>query len=491
MIPARLGKLLILSGAVWLGCRVAPGMSKADHDITAGDMRARIDFLASDMLRGRDTPSPGLEIAAEYIEAEFRRFGLEPVEGVGYRQTYRLARSEMGDGWSLTFSRGRRRAKLNHRSDFWGLPWAAGAVEGPVRFVGARPPDETGMTGEAGIWIGHLATGWSARDWLLAATAAGASALILVLSEEVETQMRDWIGDGETLYELGDLQPTLPAALISEESLAAALSQLGLESRTVGAGAAGAQALTARLAADLRIETGLAPNVVGILRGRDPQLREQYVLLSAHMDGLGVGVPVGGDSIYNGADDNASGTAAILEMAEAAAALKTKPKRSLIFLTVSGEEKGLLGSTWFVNHPPISLSRIIADLNIDMIGRNWEDTIAVIGRSYTTLGALVDSVAMANPEFGVTVVGDLWPAERFFFRSDHFNFARNGIPAVFFFNGVHEDYHRPSDEADRIKVEKAARVVRLIFEVALALAEAEEVPRWDPRARAAIVGGVR
>jgi Zn-dependent M28 family amino/carboxypeptidase len=226
------------------------------------------------------------------------------------------------------------------------------------------------------------------------------------------------------------------------------------------------------------------------MRGSDRRLRNEYVLISAHMDGLGTGFPVDGDSIYNGADDNASGTAAILEVAEAMAELKdARPRRSVAFLAVSGEERGLLGSAWFVEHPPIPLERIVANVNIDMIGRNWEDTIAVIGKPYSSLGALVDSVAMAHPELGLTTVDDQWPADGFFFRSDHFNFARKGIPAVFFFNGVHADYHMPSDEAGKIKVEKASRIARLVYEVALAIANADEPPTWDPEARRRIVEG--
>ena len=247
--------------------------------------------------------------------------------------------------------------------------------------------------------------------------------------------------------------------------------------------------LQVRLSAHQSVETLQAPNVVGLLRGRDPVLADEYVVMSAHMDGLGVGPPVDGDSIYNGADDNASGTSALLEVAEALANSGGGTARSVLFLAVSGEEKGLLGSSWFVSHPPVDLDRIVADVNVDMIGRNWQDRIAVIGKPYSSLGALVDSVAGAHPELGLETVGDIWPQEGFFFRSDHFNFARRGIPAIFFFNGVHEDYHQPSDEADRIEYEKAARVARLICDVISAIADAGRRPRWDERAREAIVEG--
>ena len=479
-------KVVILTAAVAAGCRSAPGMTGGDDDITPGDFKARVTFLASDMLKGRDTPSHGLDVAATYIATEFRRVGLERPPGGDYVQRYQLARTELGDGWSLALVQSRRRVTLSHNVDFWGVPWAAGAVEGPIRFVGPWPPSGE-ERGEPAFWIVQLSSRISPREWLGPARDAGALGILFVLPPGFQDHpVGQWLDGDRDLYELGDLEPTVPAALIREESLHRAMAELGLEARPAVAAAQGPP-LSASLSADLRVETAVAPNVMGILRGSDPELRNEYVLVSAHMDHLGVGAALEGDSIYNGADDNASGTAAVLEIAEAVASLEVAPKRSLLFLTVSGEEKGLLGSAWFVHHPPIPLDRIVANLNIDMIGRNWEDTIAVIGKPYSSLGSLIDSVAGARPDLNLTVVGDLWPAARFFWRSDHFNFARKGIPALFFFNGVHEDYHRPSDEVDKIKEEKAARITRLILEVALAVANAEEPPRWDPRAEAAIV----
>ncbi len=473
----------ILAAAPWLGCRSAPGSPGNDHDIVPNDMRARISFLASDMLRGRETPSVGLETAAGYVAAEFRRFGLEAPAG-GYVQRYRLVSTEMGDDWSLSIGRGSRRAVLRYRQDFWGLPWAAGKVDGVLRFVGERPPDP--LTDETeNVWVARLTARVLVRDWMRAAMSAGVLGMVLVVPPDLEPHVSGWGAEDPTAVDLGDLEPSLPAVLVSEQALSDALARVGVATEpAVELSGNGARV---QISADLRVETLAAPNVLAIVRGSDRRLKDEYVVVSAHMDGLGVGAPVDGDSIYNGADDNASGTAAVLEVAEAMAALTRPPKRSVAFLTVSGEEKGLLGSSWFVDHPLIPLEKVVANLNVDMVGRNWEDTIAVVGKPYSTLGSLVDSVAAAHPELGLTVVGDLWPREGFFFRSDHFNFARKGIPALFFFNGVHEDYHQPSDEVDKIKFEKAARVGRLIFEVALALANDAEPPRWDPRAREAIV----
>ncbi len=481
----------MLAATVALGCRGAPGNPLADHDITPADMRARISFLAADRLGGRGTPSEGLDIAAAYVESEFRRMGLDPSKS-GYTQRYQLVMSAMGDGWSLALRRGSRRAALRYRVDFWGLPWAAGSVEGRVRFVGSASPGGPPEDSEPTIWVARLTASTMPREWQRAAAAAGAMGLLLVTpGESVGPQVQHWLSEGEAAYELGDIDVSVPAAIVSDSALSAALEEIGVDASPAGSHDDGlAAGVQLHLTAELAVETLSAPNVLAIVRGSDRRLRNEYVLVSAHMDGLGVGFPVDGDSIYNGADDNASGTAAILEIAEAMAESKDgRPRRSVAFLAVSGEERGLLGSAWFVEHPPIPLERIVANVNIDMIGRNWEDTIAVIGKPYSSLGALVDSVALAHPELGLTTVDDQWPADGFFFRSDHFNFARKGIPAVFFFNGEHADYHRPSDEVSKVKFEKASRIGRLIYEVALAIANADQRPTWDPEARRRIVEG--
>ena len=229
-----------------------------------------------------------------------------------------------------------------------------------------------------------------------------------------------------------------------------------------------------------------APNAVGIVPGTDAVLRDEYVVFSAHMDHVGArGGQAVKDSIWNGADDDASGTAGVLALAEAFA--RSPAKRSLVFLTVSGEEHGLWGSAWFTGNPPVPIERIVADINLDMIGRNWKDSIAVIGQEHSDLGATVARVAAAHPELGMTPVPDQWPQENFFARSDHYNFARRGIPALFFFNGVHEDYHQPGDSPDKIDAEKESRVVRLIYHVGLAVANAPERPKWNPESYKRIV----
>ena len=220
-----------------------------------------------------------------------------------------------------------------------------------------------------------------------------------------------------------------------------------------------------------------APNVVGILPGTDPALRDEYIVISAHMDHVGVNGAHPRDSIWNGADDDASGTAGVLALAEAFAT--SPPKRSIIFLTVSGEEHGLWGSEWFTDHPPVPIENFVANLNLDMIGRNWKDSIVVIGQEHSDLGATLHRVAKERPQLGITPMRDPWPQENFFGRSDHYNFARRGVPALFFFNGTHEDYHQPSDSPDKIDAEKESRIVKLIYYVAESVANAPTRPKWN------------
>jgi len=231
----------------------------------------------------------------------------------------------------------------------------------------------------------------------------------------------------------------------------------------------------------LRPRNQTAPNVVAIFPGSDPTLRNEYVVLSAHMGHVGVGRPVRGDSIYNGADDDASGTSSLLEVAEAFASLPVRPARSILFLAVSGEEKGLLGSAYFSDNPTVPIGSIVANVNIDMIGRNAPDDIVVIGKNYSSLGGVVERAAAENRQLvGLNPADDRWPTERFFFRSDHFNFARKEIPAVFFFAGTHDDYHEPSDEVELLDTDKAARVARLVFFTSYAIATTPERPQWTP-----------
>tara|TARA_B100000809_G_scaffold92625_1_gene91276 strand:+ start:4837 stop:5685 length:849 start_codon:yes stop_codon:yes gene_type:complete len=240
----------------------------------------------------------------------------------------------------------------------------------------------------------------------------------------------------------------------------------------------------------VRDEGILAPNVVGILNGSDPALAEEYVVFSAHMDHVGIGEPdANGDTIFNGADDDASGTIAIVSVAEAMAALPVAPKRSMVFLLVSGEEKGLWGSEWYAENPSAPIEQYVANFNADMVGRNWPDTIVAIGKEHSDLGETLRRVNSEHPEIGMTAIDDLWPDERFYFRSDHYNFARKGVPILFFFNGTHDDYHGRDDEPNRIDHDKAARIAKLIFYLGVDIGNALNPPEWNPESYRQIVLG--
>ena len=165
-----------------------------------------------------------------------------------------------------------------------------------------------------------------------------------------------------------------------------------------------------------------------------------------------------------------------------------RPKRSIIFLNVSGEEKGLWGSEYFTTHPAVPITSIVADLNMDMIGRNWRDTIVAIGKEHSDLGATLNRVAASHPELNMQPIDDIWPEQDFYRRSDHFNFARKGVPILFFFNGTHEDYHQVGDSPDKIDTEKEARVAQLVFYLGLEVANASQRPKWNPDSYRAIVG---
>jgi len=227
-----------------------------------------------------------------------------------------------------------------------------------------------------------------------------------------------------------------------------------------------------------------APNVVAILDGSDPELASEYVIYSAHMDHVGVNEPRGEstDSVWNGADDNASGTVTLMEVAEAMASLpvEARPRRSMLFLWVSGEERGLLGSAAYARDPSVPLESMVANFNVDMVGRNWTDTIVAIGKEHSDLGATMNRVNEANPELGMTAIDDLWPEENFYRRSDHFNFARRGVPVLFFFNGTHEDYHQASDQLEKLDTEKMARIGRLLMLLGTEVGNADERPQWNP-----------
>jgi hypothetical protein len=218
-------------------------------------------------------------------------------------------------------------------------------------------------------------------------------------------------------------------------------------------------------------------NVVGVVRGSDPALRNTFVAVGAHLDHIGIQPAVNGDSIANGADDDGSGSMAVLHVAETWARMPAKPRRSALFVWHTGEEKGLFGSQWFTEHSTVPIDSVVAQLNADMIGRNAPDSLYFVGpqaapeRQSEVVGAIVDSVNAALPQsfaFNREWDSPTHP-ERIYFRSDHFSYAEKGIPIVFFTTGLHDDYHKVSDEPDKIDYDKLARVSTLILRASEAI----------------------
>ncbi|HEV2149395.1 MAG TPA: M28 family peptidase [Longimicrobiaceae bacterium] len=466
-------------------------------------MYSRIAFLASDAMRGRNTPSPELNIAAQALIDHHRRLGLEPAgENGTYLQWYPFplrGLNTAGTRLDVVTSRGTQTLRLGR--DFFTRGATTADVSAPLVFVGkgtAEALGEGSLRERAAVVT--LPGTWGVpfrverNRQAAAARQAGASAVIHVLDAT-------WTADSIAKYQeftarptraLGGAAPGLPGFPQFFVTQAAARRMFAAGNVNFDQALQAAASGDARQVplAGVRITGGApfrdldreeAPNVVAVLRGSDPALRDEYVVLSAHFDHEGVGRPdASGDSIYNGADDNGSGTAALMEISEAMASLPTRPRRSVVFLHVSGEEKGLLGSEWYSDHPTLPLQQIVANVNVDMIARNSPDSIVVIGKDYSTLGPTVNAIRARHPELNLVAADDIWPQERFFFRSDHFNFARKEVPSIFFFSGVHPDYHRPGDHVEKIDADKAARVARLVFYLANEVANADQRPQWDP-----------
>lgn len=488
--------------AVSAGSTSAPDNSASPSigvaTITASDFFGRISFLASDVLGGRDTPSRGLDVAAAYLVSEYLRLGLEPAgEHDSFYQWYPFPELAL-DTTTVHFGTviaGENRM-LRYGDDFF-----VTAVAGDAG--GGRAMNHARL-----VYVGSGADGLPAvdytdaapvitmpasydRDWRLAvsraraaAAAAGANALVVVVAPDFpEARFRQLAAASRAARRQIPVAGEIPVVYLTYAAAVGIAERAGLDVEALD-GASGPvpiEGVDAHFAAHaVATHDGMAPNVVAILPGSDPALRDEYVVLSAHMDHVGIGRPVDGDSIYNGADDNASGTTALVEIAEALASLAERPRRSIVFLHVSGEEHGLLGSRWYSDHPTVPLERTVANINVDMIARNSPDSVVVIGKDFSSLGGVVDAVAARHPEVGLVVSDDIWPEERFFFRSDHFNFARKEVPSIFFFSGVHEDYHRPSDEVHTLDTDKAARVARMIFHTLVEIANAPGRPTWDP-----------
>ena len=473
------------------------GGDAAVNSITPDDIIGLIGVMAHDSMRGRETPSPELDQVAEWVGEKFQSFGLKPGGDNGtFVQRYPLRVAQFDQGASTI--RNDHGAELRFGESAVLLNGTAGenGIQGPVILMTGIPGEgvlgKSAIDGANVVWVMPTRPGPGMQEALEELFGTTAASVILVTPRPDAAFQQLLHQPSEPSLTADSEESSGP--LFAEVRQEGASTLLADPSLHLTALREGPFALRPIEGVNLDITTAnkvlqneSAPNTVGILEGSDPALKDQYVVFSAHMDHVGVGEPVDGDAIFNGADDDASGTAGIIELAEAFSLMNPRPRRSLIFLVVSGEEKGLWGSDYYARHPSVPVDQIVANLNADMIGRNWQDTIVVIGKEHSSLGTTLNTVNDAHPELNMTAIDDLWPRERFYFRSDHFNFARRGVPILFFFNGVHDQYHQPSDEVDLIDAEKEARIVQLMFYLGLEIAQDDEKPVWNAESYKQIV----
>lgn len=504
----------------------APAHGNADS-ITAQQLKDYLAFIASDEMEGRDTPSRGLDIAAKFIATHMARWGLKPAGDDGsYFQRIAMTQKKIDPALSYIEINGQR---FNYGEDFLAAGLGAGAVSGQLVYAGhgwvIKPKNIdafkgldvkdkivilTGGRPPMGIRFNEL--GKRGEDWdfpVETARKLGAKGIILIPSFQ---SFANWDRSRQTPVERGSFfvdkfqaqdNEATPAITASVKLLAALFQGEKQSAADIFNRSAANEPLDPfELKPDKKVSLTVAvkttpaatQNVVAVLEGSDPALKNEYVAIGAHYDHVGIGAPANGDAIYNGADDDGSGTVATLAIAEAFAR-GPRPKRSILFVWHAGEEKGLWGSRYFTDNPTIPLSQIITQLNIDMIGRTRMEndipanmTLLKPGEVYligskmmsAELGELSESVnkSYLNLTFNYKY-DDPNDPEQFFYRSDHYNYARKGIPIIFYFSGVHADYHRPSDSVEKIDYQNMEKIARAIYATAWELGSRPTRPRVD------------
>ncbi|MDG2534534.1 M20/M25/M40 family metallo-hydrolase [Sphingomonas sp. HITSZ_GF] len=480
-------------------------------------LKAHVQFLASDAMKGRDTGSPELTIAEQYVAAQMLAAGLKPAGvGGGWLQPVPLVAYKSADHGSLSFTRGGVETAL-----VWGKDYVARAVpsnpkvavSGPVVFAGYGSEGEYKGLNARGAIVAVLRDSphdqpsdiraHSSQPDQQAAVAARHGAIGVILIEGnarhaifpfaasvgyAQSESMTWQGS-----DAGAGAP--PFAYIGFDGAARlfagskirwdAVLAADKADRKLPTGPLGA---TVTGTANTAIRTLTANNVAGVLPGTDKA--GEYVVISAHLDHVGVGRPdAKGDTIYNGAMDNAVGTASMLEVAKRFQAAGKAPRRSILFVAVTAEEKGLVGSEYFAANPTVPKGSIVADVNLDMpiLTYDFVDLVAY-GADRSTVGRIVEQAAAAE---GVKLVPDPAPEEASFVRSDHYSFVKAGIPAVSLDLGpggagaaaskefLDKHYHQPSDEIGLIDWKQGLRFVGLNYAIARAIADAEDRPVWN------------
>ena len=494
-------------------------------------MKAHVMFLAADAMKGREAGTAEYEIAAQYVAAQFYAAGLKPggVEG-SYLQPVPLLSYRPVDKGTLTLTRGGAPTTLVFGEDYLPSPnpeRAVTTIDAPLVFAGYgivapqyRRDDYRGVdvrgkivaifSGAPGSFDGEERAHFGSNSNKAAIAASKGAAAVIVLEtpasarvqpfERLADRWDEWRMTWADAQGRGHL-PARGTPIIGSLSLKGAARLFAgdkgwtgaLKAAEVGKPVIAPFASTARLAVALKTETKVvtSSNVAGIIPGTDPRLKDEVVVLTAHLDHVGVGKPdESGDTIHNGAMDNAMGIASLIEEARRFQASGKPPRRSIMFLAVTAEEKGLIGADYFAHNPTVPKGNIVANVNLDMpvITYKFDDMIA-FGAARSTLG---EAVARATAAVGVGVGKDPMPEQGFFVRSDHYRFVQQGIPSVFLWPGLAgagseafnrflaTRYHRPSDEITNreIKWDQGVRFIDANYVIAREIADADARPAW-------------
>jgi len=499
-------------------------------------IRADVQALADDAMQGRLTGTPGFELAARHVAAEFARIGLQPAgdDGTWFQQVPLLRAVRELEGAALVIERDGGSIALVPVQDF--LPglnydrpehslraaasfvghgvhapelghddFASVQVRGRIAVVLSGAPARFGDDQRAF----HSSTSHKLR--MLAERGAVGAVLLNSAGHESRTPwsrvaqsagmpgMRLRGADGYGIDTFPQLQAVATAGAASTDALLAGSGHDSASLRAAGeAGTAPAFDLpgTLLLSGRTRIEPLESRNVVALLPGSDPVLAAGHVVYTAHLDHVGIGPEVDGDVIYNGALDNALGVAIMLESARALAASTPRPRRSMLFVAVTAEEQGLLGAEWFATHPTVPAASLVANINVDMpVLLAPSRDVVPIGVEHSSLKAALEAAAA---DVGVALSPDPAPAEVVFVRSDQFAFVRAGIPAVYLTGGIQaaqgsgidpaaarlaflrDCYHQPCDDLSQpIQYDDAARLARLNARIGQRVGDAEQPPRWN------------
>jgi len=476
---------------------------------------SHIFTLASEEFEGRGSGTKGNELAAYYIAEHFAEYGLKPIgtsryhdlqapmDGSGYFQPFRVyVGAEAGKANRLEAEVNGKKLSFKMREDF--MPEAVastGAAKGDLVFVGYGIHSSlAGHEDYAGLDVqGKVAVAWegtppvtegpnllrayqSARAKARTAKEQGAVALILVQKEDSPLPAVIAGRGADSGIPVVTLRRKAAERLFA--ACGVPLDELWQNPKGRPLGNASATVQT-----EVIQKYGATANIIGVVEGTDPKLKDEYIVIGAHMDHLGLGYQGGSlysgklPAIHYGADDNASGTAGLLELAQYFAANPTK--RSLLFMAFSGEELGLLGSAHYTRQPVIPLEKIVAMLNMDMIGRLRDDQLSVIGADSSPAWRPLLEALNAEAGFNLTMGGGFGGG-----GSDHASFLARKIPVLFFFTGMHREYHTPADKPETINAPGAARVVRLVANVAEHIANAPERPAFsEPQAAPRRTGG--